>query len=165
MFKGRISRESEGGFSCTETKRKTTFLPFIKTKNHEYKKNVTLLIGDEKIEQLIIDSQIPDEIAKIFIGNYTSGLPASSLKSIWLDNALLYYIYTHYQNQNMNGLRIYLAKYSVAGDIHTGDSRIGKNTMIAVPTNDLHGQPTAISGAFFNYGSLCPDTCPPTGTW
>ena len=103
-------------------------------------------------------SNISAQKAKEYINYYRHGLPAASLKSVLLNNEFIDRVIALSQTRQLNGVRIYLAKYSE--DDQLKGVQKDDVTMIIVPTEEgiLPGAKD-IEDAYYNYGQLCPPHC------
>lgn len=105
-----------------------------------------------------MSAQISAVKAKEYIQNYRQGLPAGSLKSVWVDKSFIEAILSLNETHKLDGLRIYLAKYSE--DDENGRFFAETDTMIIVPTeNGTTGGEKDIESAYYDYDRLCPPHC------
>jgi len=107
-----------------------------------------------------MSSQISAAKAKEYINNYREGLPAGSMRSAWIDRSFIDAIFSLSETHRLNGVRIYLARYTE--NISHGVFSAGEDgdTMIIVPTegdNPDSGQD--VEDGYYDYAHICPPHC------
>ncbi len=105
-----------------------------------------------------MSSQISAVKAKEYIGNYRQGLPAGSLRSAWLDRDFIDAILALESTHQLDGIRVYLAKYSEDDP----DERFSADTdtIIVVPTQGgVTRGGNDIESAYYDYSRVCPPYC------
>lgn len=105
-----------------------------------------------------MSSKISAAKAKQYINNYRQGLPAGSLKSAWLDRDFIDAILALEQTHQLDGVRVYLARYSE--DDPQGRFSDGTDTIIIVPTQSGFADGGSdIQDAYYDYSRICPPYC------
>lgn len=111
-----------------------------------------------------MSAQISAAKAKEYIQNYRKGLPDGSLKSVFVDKSFIEAILSLDETHQLDGVRIYLAKYSE--DDEKGRFVVDTETMIIVPTESgIVGAERDIDSAYYDYNHLCPPYCDNDEGW
>jgi hypothetical protein len=104
-------------------------------------------------------SRIKKEEALAHINHYRAELPASSLKSVWLNRDIIDFIVKNADTLNISGLRVYLAKYQRDVIPASLDEALAdQQTMVVAPTTTIDNLEVDLE-AYFDYALPCPQHC------
>ena len=107
-----------------------------------------------------MSSQIPAVKAKEYIANYRQDLPPGSLRSAWIDKSFIDAIIALSATHQLNGVRVYMAKYTEDVSQTGFSAAAGDDTVIVVPTETgFAGGSKDIEGAYYDYAQVCPPHC------
>ncbi|MBS1771444.1 MAG: hypothetical protein JST82_01200 [Bacteroidetes bacterium] len=102
---------------------------------------------------------IPATDAIQFVTYYQAGIGPNDLKSVWLDREIIDFICNNAQDLDIDGVRLYLAKYKAGvGSVAGGTTfEPNKQTIIVALTKAVGTKHEDI--AYFDYANPCPPNC------
>lgn len=107
-----------------------------------------------------MSSQIPAIKAKEYINNYRQDLPPGALRSAWIDKSFIDAIITLSSTHQLDGVRVYMAKYTENANQAGFSAAAGDDTVIVVPTeNGFTGAKKDVEEAYYDYAQVCPPHC------
>ena len=106
-----------------------------------------------------MSAQISSAKAKKLINNYRQGLPPGSLRSAWIDKSFIDAVIALSATHQLNGVRVYLAKYTEAENHDGFSAAAGDDTIIIVPTENGITGPEDVDAAYYDYAHVCPPHC------
>ncbi|MGC4102479.1 hypothetical protein [Ferruginibacter sp.] len=107
-----------------------------------------------------MSAQISAAKAKEYINNYRKGLPPGSLRSAWIDRSFIDAVLALDRSGALDGVRIYLARFTEDVSQGSFSAVAGSDTIIIVPTQPgSDGTSTDVQDAYYDYAHVCPPHC------
>lgn len=107
-----------------------------------------------------MSSQISAAKAKEYINHYRQDLPQGSLRSAWIDKSFIDAIIALSSTHPLDGIRVYLARYTENVSQGSFSAVEGSETVIVVATqSDTTGGGNDIEDAYYDYAHVCPPHC------